>query len=297
MLVGSSLQLNKIIFSNQDRSFNVISPYENGNVESRFVQRIDDYFIIYLSSHNGCNQSCRMCFLTQQGKTSMVDVDMGNYIEQTKKVIDKIDRSNIINSKKCHINFMAMGDALLNETILEKTSELIDNITQLLYDNNIRLETKFNISTIIPDKFNGNLSDIFERENARMYYSLYSIDESFRKKWLPKAMNPFKALDKIKEMQLINDKEIIIHNSFIRDQNDSDESVEKMFNALKERDIKFRFNLVRYNSFDLSKFQETSEERLGQILKYVNDLNDNNSSKIVSRVGFDVAASCGMFIK
>ena len=40
--------MNKILVSTEDRSINIVSPYEGGKVESRFVQRDDDYFIIYL---------------------------------------------------------------------------------------------------------------------------------------------------------------------------------------------------------------------------------------------------------
>lgn len=289
--------MNKILFSDIDKSINILSPYVDGIVESRFVQRYDDYFIIYLSSHNGCNQSCRFCFLSQHGDTKMVDVNMENYILQFNSVVEQINKSKLVKATKCHMNFMARGEPLLNHTLVNNSYELFDKLKKTLYDSNLNLETKFNVSSIIPSTFYGNLENIFEHPDSTLYYSLYSVDDKFRKKWLPKAMNPFKALDMIKSMQEKNGKEVVIHNCFIKSQNDSDESIMHMFDALLARDIKFRFNLVRYNTFDASKFQETDENTLNKIVEYANMITHRNDNKMVSRVGFDVAASCGMFIK
>ena len=186
-----SIMTNKILLSKIDKSINVIAPYLNSNIESRFVQRDDDYFIVYLSSQNGCNQSCRFCHLTQLGKTDMQDASFNEYIQQSLRVFDNIDYKNITDSNLIHYNFMSMGDPLLNETINNRSSDLFDNLSIItLFKTDRELRHKFNISTIIPKTFNGDLSNIFRHPDSRLYYSLYSVDSKFRKKWLPNAMDP-----------------------------------------------------------------------------------------------------------
>lgn len=289
--------MNKILLSNLDSSINIVSPFQDGLVEARFVQRTNDYFIVYLSSHNGCNQSCRFCYLTQHGDTNMQSVDLENYLFQTRSVLGQTHPYTIKDIRKIHVNFMSKGEPLLNETLTENSMELFESIKKTIRDQALNQQIKFKISTIIPNTFEGRIGRIFQHPDAELYYSLYSVEEAFRKKWLPKAKNPYVALDMIKEMQLNNDKVITIHGCFIKGHNDSQESVYKMFDALEEREISYKFNLVRYNSFDLSKFQETDEPVLRGIVDYARSRNYNISSKFVSRVGYDVAASCGMFDK
>lgn len=287
--------MNKILTSTIDKSKNIIIPHSAGGFfEARYVQRTDDYFIVYLSSHSGCNLSCRMCHLTQTGQTVMNEADNNEYMSQAKDVFDLFEPDGRI--RKVHFNFMARGEALDNNTMLYKSSELFKNLDT--FSQRFDLESKFKVSSIIPAHFsesNASLSNIFEDSRSQLYYSLYSVDPKFRKRWLPKAMNPFAALDLIKDMQEENEKEIVVHWSLIDGQNTSDESVIDTLKAVVDRGIKAKFNLVRYNSYGPFTGVEPSEVRINEILALVNDLMPNESNKIVPRVGKDVYASCGTF--
>lgn len=69
--------MDMILISKEDASANVVM----GKFEARFVQRTPDYFIIYVSSHQGCNQACRFCHLTQTKQTDMTPASIGDYAD------------------------------------------------------------------------------------------------------------------------------------------------------------------------------------------------------------------------
>ena len=85
------MKLNKILPSELDSSVNFI--FDN-MMEARYVQRVPDYFICYLSSHDGCNKACRFCHLTQTGQTSFNEAGVAQYVEQAKHVL-KIGRAHV----------------------------------------------------------------------------------------------------------------------------------------------------------------------------------------------------------
>ena len=57
-----------------------------------------------------------------------------------------------------------------------------------------------------------------------------------------------------------------------------------------------RVNIVRFNSFN-DLYREPSDERILELLGLWNKINPNDRNKIVPRVGYDVNASCGMFMQ
>jgi adenine C2-methylase RlmN of 23S rRNA A2503 and tRNA A37 len=141
-----------------------------------------------------------------------------------------------------------------------------------------------------------DLSQIFPGIAPTIYYSLYSLNPAFRKTWLPAAINPLNALDKLAKYQQDTKKIIKLHWAFIKDQNDDLETLEQICNAVKERDLKVEFNLVRYNPYSPLQGEEPSEEILQRNLEFLKE-NLDSKSKLISKVGFDVKASCGMFIE
>ena len=58
-----------------------------------------------------------------------------------------------------------------------------------------------NISTIMPYTIKDrSLCDIFGNTPVNLYYSLYSINEKFKQKWMPNAIPSLTALDKLQEL-------------------------------------------------------------------------------------------------
>ena len=286
------------LHSKIDTSVNFVVPAGDGGFyDSRFVQREPDYFIVYLSSHSGCNQTCRFCHLTATGQTMMKQATLDDFIKQASLVLKHYDSNINQPAVTVHFNFMSRGEPLLNDVVVNNTCELFSSLSDLAAQ--LGLVSKFKISTIMPEGFDGNkLSSIFQDPRAMLYYSLYSVDPIFRKKWLPHAMLPDKALFFINVLQTTNNRDVAIHGAFIKDQNDSDINAFEMVSLLNSYRIKFKFNIVRYNPYDSRYGIEATEERINRIFEIVVGCKvfAKSPNRIVPRVGEDVKASCGMFV-
>lgn len=288
--------------SKEDSSINFHYVEEDGLIETRFVQRSDDYFIVYLSSHNGCNQSCRFCHLTATGQTSFSSVTPYIYRMQASKIISQ----RVLSASKAsvvHFNFMARGEPLLNPYLVKDpwlVYDVLKSEVKLSGVGRPPLHSKFLISTILPKAFPAfkqKLSDVLSDPESYLYYSLYSVNPAFRKKWLPKAMEPSQALDLIAEYQETTKKQITLHWAFIENHNDSVEDLHQTLGAVVSRGIDAKFNLVRYNPYSEKQGKEANDTRISELFDVVNEYFPQSPNKIVSRVGFDVKASCGMFLE
>jgi 23S rRNA (adenine2503-C2)-methyltransferase len=200
-------------------------------------------------------------------------------------------------AKKVNFNFMARGEALANKVILENAKELFINLERLATERD--LEAKFNISTIMPMEIeHKDLSEIFEgvTQNYEIYYSLYSVKDKFRKRWIPKSLDYRIALSKLEKLQKESNTAIAFHWAFIKGENDSKIDLDELKNVLSGYSIKAKFNLVRYNPFSPNQGQEPDENVLQLNFNQLSSYFKSPVSRIVPRVGFDVKASCGMFV-
>lgn len=295
----------KRLQSNIDKSCNYIIPYKGSDVECRFVQRRDDQLIVYVSSHNGCKMVCRFCHLTQNGLTSFDEVDLNCFREQIETVVNHYKDNvspQLHQLKYVNINFMARGEALANSFVRDG-SAITTIWSKLLYlgvnsAGYNKPKIVFNVSSIIPKESvdDNPLLETDDRVTTRLYYSLYSLDPVWRKRWMPNAADPNEAVKKIKiwlnETGRGESRELVIHGAFIKGENDSDENIKAIKDFINVNDLKCKFNLVAYNPF--SEKQGAESDNLDEI---VNSLSDATDVQVVPRVGFDVAASCGMFVK
>jgi len=176
----------QVLNSELDRSVNFVEEQLVGFLESRFVRKCDEYFIAYLSSQTGCNRGCAFCHLTVMGQTSFVDTSHNDFMAQAIQVF-KHYRSQKKPAKYMHYNFMARGEPLANQILLESGAELLSKLGQVAKDEG--LPAKFNISTIMPMTLKRSLVDVFGYVNPTIYYSIYSTNPEWRKKWMPAAMD------------------------------------------------------------------------------------------------------------
>ena len=282
----------KVLRSTQDASVNFITPTDNGFFESRFVRRDEDYVICYLSSHDGCNRGCRMCHLTATWQTSMQSATLADYHAQAEAVLDHYAKIVTREGKDRYVNFnfMARGEPLANRTLFEEAPRLFAMLSEQAKRRD--LLARFNVSTIMPKTFRGDLVSLFYPFTPTIYYSFYSPFPEFRAKWLPNAMPSDQAMRLLRDYQMFTKKIIKVHHALIAEENDSEWQQQQVGLMCSMCELAVEFNLVRFNS-PTSEYTEASEEAYERAAA---TLSKFGKVQIVRRVGFDVKASCGMFI-
>jgi 23S rRNA (adenine2503-C2)-methyltransferase len=284
----------KVLNSQIDSSVNFVEQQLVGFLESRFVRKCDEYFIAYLSSQTGCNRGCTFCHLTATGQTSFVDSSHNDFMAQAIQVF-KHYRKEKTPAKYMHYNFMARGEPLANKLLLNSGDELLSKLGQVAKEEG--LPAKFNVSTIMPLTLKKSLTDIFHYVNPTIYYSLYSTNQVWRDKWMPAALPVDEAVSRLKEYQNFSKKIVKIHYTFIAGENDSEEDINASCDVLEKYNLICEFNLVRYNPASPSQGVESSTEIINRNLDIIqNRLGFNSKVQMIPRVGFDVKASCGMFV-
>lgn len=272
-----------VLKSEIDDSINYVQLSGEGKLESRYVNRHNGYSICYLSSHNGCNQGCQFCHLTKTRQTMMVPADIGDFASQILNVLETKDR-NVFET--IHFNFMARGEPLLNRSV--RNGKVFDFIHSLKKHYNF--EPSIRLSTIMPKGNKTGFHFLFGEHFPMIYYSWYSDKPKFREKWLPNAIDPRQAFLQLNNYFLETGKEFKVHYALIKDENDFSYDVSQLEEHYRFLNFKPEVNLVRYNAPD-----ENSEESdlYNKVCKWINEF---TTCRIIERVGFDVKASCGMFV-
>jgi 23S rRNA (adenine2503-C2)-methyltransferase len=280
--------------SHQDASVNWDKPADVGRIEARYVRRCPDYFVVYLSSQTGCNQGCRMCHLTASGQTRLRDVTHEEFLTQAGTVLDHY-RREAPPARSVHFNFMARGEPLANPVLLTHADELLGDLAERAVA--LELRPRYLVSSIFPKELGDRLlEDIFIRYHPELYYSLYSVRERFRRRWLPKALPVEEALDRLVSWQRSTYKICKIHYAFIAGENDSEAEVHAICDALESRRLMVHVNIVRYNPHDPRRHGvEPREEVIQRNAKIYESRLPYARVRIIPRVGYDVHASCGMF--
>jgi 23S rRNA (adenine2503-C2)-methyltransferase len=287
--------------SSVDDSVNhVVEAGDGGYFEARYVHRVPERWICYLSSHSGCSKACRFCHLTATRQTMMKSASLDDYLAQAGRVFSTYDAHypeeiHGPRPSKVHFNFMARGEPLENQALLENPGEVFEGLGEMASQRGLVHAHK--VSTIIPATFSADLVHVLGDPASEVYYSLYSMDEGFRKRWLPKAMPANDALDLLADYQERTGREINLHWAFIEGENDRECDVDGVLEEVAARGLRAKFNLVRYNPFSARQGREPDEARLQMLFNRIAPALGSSGSRIVPRVGFDIKASCGMFVE
>lgn len=284
-----------VIKSNIDSSINFSKSTDDGGmVETRFVRRVKERFIIYISSMSGCNKACRFCHLTQTRQTMSLNMTESQMLEQAETVLSSLLDADFRDTHTVHFNFMARGEPMSNPMVNKNLFYGLKSLAQAR-----GLFPRIKISSIIPNDFTGFDIDHLWGEDCPpidFYYSLYNTDPSWRKRWIPKALPPVEAFKWLSSWQKTTGNRVILHWALIAGENDSLDNARDAARMANEAGLSWDFNLVSYNPAN-EKSSESSQEQINMFLDVLRaEVGDNNRVKIIPRVGFDVKASCGMFL-
>lgn len=290
----------EVLVSALDASVNFVEPYGSSQVEARYVRRCEDYFIVYVSSQTGCKKACRFCHLTQSGQTVDDDVAIEDIVAQARTVLGHYDQQVAAGAqppaRRVHFNFMSRGEVFANEQVRARGDELVLALAQLAGERGLHPVMKF--STIIPRELEDvAFTDIFSATAPDLYYSLYTMDESVRRRWMPKAISAEAGLDKLVAWQQDTSKMPMLHWAFIDGVNDDERTVYGIVNAVNARSLRVAgVNLVAYNPFSERQGREPSAQIIERNAQILEQGLPGARIYAVPRVGFDVKASCGMFV-
>ncbi len=289
---------NQTLYSDEDASVNFVTSLSQSEAfEARYVRRNDDYFVTYVSVQSACSQGCRFCHLTASGQVSGRDATLREIVEQAAEVLDYyaegVATGNLKPARVAHFNFMARGEVLASDVIRLQGAEVIACLNALARD--YRLIPIVKMSTIFPDPLPSSLFEIFPDSQPDWYYSLYTLDPVFRKRWLPSAADPSDALDLLVDWQRWTRKIPVLHYALIAGENDSLDQAEAIVECVEGKGLRADFNIVRYNPPSSATGVESNPLQVQQVANVLGRL-PGSRVKVIQRVGFDVAASCGMFV-
>ena len=284
--------------SKVDASVNhVVLAGDGGYYEARYVRRVPERWICYLSSHSGCDKACRFCHLTATRQTMMSPADLDGFLAQAARAFGSYDaacRDGVPAASKVHFNWMARGEPLENPTLLASPDELFGALGDMAASR--RLSHAHKVSSILPAGFTGDLARILADSRSRIYYSLYSVNPAFRRRWMPKAMPAGEGLDLLADYQRRTGGTAVLHWAWIKGENDGEADVARLLEAVAVRGLRAKFNLVRYNPRSARHGAEPDEAALQALFDRVASGLGTPGSRIVPRVGVDVRASCGTFV-
>ena len=279
--------------SRLDSSVNFVTPSDGGYLEARYVRRAPDYFCCYLSSQNGCNRGCTFCHLTTSGQTSFVHASELQYLAQAARVLNHYKGQPP--ARYVNFNFMARGEPLANPTFAHPgASSFLERLgTEALA---LKLLPRFNVSTIMPRTLRVPLEEVFDLITPTIYYSAYSPYEAIRKSLMPGAMPFHEALKMLKAYQRHSLKVVKIHYALIEGVNDSETATMHMLEDLADEGLHVEFNLVQYNPASDAQGRASTPLAEARVLDILRRELGPERAKAVQRVGYDVQASCGMFV-
>ena len=262
----------------QDGSIKYRILLEDGNsIESVFLPH-KNHNTICVSSQAGCGMGCDFCMTARMGLIR--NLKPAEIIDQVFTVLQELKE----NKKIRNIVFMGMGEPFHNYNNLMQALEILTD------------EHGFNFShRRITVSTSGLLPKIRrfgqEKIKANLAVSLNGVSDEVRTKLMPvnKAYNLEKLIKACSEYPLESRKRITFEYILIRDLTDSLQDAKGLIRLL--HGLKFKINLIPYNSTADGKYQSPSPQQARRFQKYL--LDHQIVAPLRISKGQDIQGACG----
>jgi len=191
-----------------------------------------------------------------------------------------------------HFNFMARGEPMSNPSVGRSLFAKLGRLAE-----EYGLKARIKVSTILPeDVWTNDPADLWAEgcPPVDLYYSLYSVDENWRRRWIPKAVRPEAAMEWLARYQSLTGQRVVLHWALIEGENDGRDDALAAAALASSAGLRTEFNLVRYNPAN-EKSREASEAVIQTYLESIGRVVPGRI-RMIPRVGPDVRATCGTFL-
>ena len=251
---------------------------DDGNsIESVFLPH-KNHNTICVSSQVGCAMGCDFCMTAKMGLKR--NLDPSEIINQIFTVLKELPKEKKIRN----IVFMGMGEPFHNYNNLMQALEIITDENGFNYSHR-----RITVST------SGLLPKIkrfgFEKIKANLAVSLNGVTNEVRTKLMPvnKAYNLEKLIKVCSEFPLESRKRITFEYILIRDLTDSLQDAKSLIRLL--HGLKFKINLIPYNSSPGCKYKAPSLDQARMFQKYL--LDHQIIAPLRISKGQDIQGACG----
>ena len=240
----------------------------------------DKRFTVCVSSQVGCSLTCKFCATGRMKR--LRNLDPGEIYDQVVMVNQQAEEH--FDHPLTNIVYMGMGEPLL------AYKNVLESVEKITSPEGLGMSPRrITVSTAGIAKMIKKLADDGVRFNLAL--SLHAADDSKRNEIMP--------INEQNNLEVLMDSLIYFHQNTnnkisyeyitFQDFNDSIEDAKNLVRLCKKFPVKV--NIIEYNPIDGAAFKKSTEHRIDDFARY---LNDNRVTVTVRRSrGKDIDAACG----
>jgi len=275
----TQLKITKIDIS-RDGTKKVLFELEDGNrIESVLIPE-RNHFTACISSQVGCAMGCKFCLTARQGFIrNLKSSEIINQVIQIRELLDQPE--NLTN-----IVFMGMGEPLAN---FEAVKKAVNNIISPGALNFSRRRVTLSTCGLVPE-----IERLGKDFPINLAVSLNAGDDKTRNMLMPinKKYPLTSLIETLKHFPLHKGRRITFEYILIKNINDRLSDATNVARLLKN--LRAKINLIPFNRYDGSPFEEPDEKR---ILAFQDELIRKNYTVMIRKSkGVDISAACGQLI-
>lgn len=265
----------------KDGSIKYLFRLQDGREIESVLMKHKDHNTLCLSSQVGCAMGCDFCMTAKMGFVRHLNT--AEIIAQVLQVWQEIPESETLRN----VVFMGMGEPFHNyDNVVRSLKILVHGNGFSLSHRRITISTSGLVPKII--KFGQ------EAVQANLAISLNAVNNTVRTLLMPvnKAYNLERLIAACKEYPLKSQKRLTFEYILMDGVTDSQNDAKKLLRLL--HGLKYKINLIPYNSSPGSKYQPSRPTRIQQFQKYLLDRGVVATLRISK--GQDIQGACGQLL-